>query len=123
MGYLSDVCLALKRPLFNKIVEEEKDSTVRLVNLAQIRVHEDSILLVWNQIKWYSDDEGTDVGKFWAALEKFSDSENDFFLVDMGEDVDDYQFLGDYLDNPWNIGIKRVLTWETEVGKELSIFE
>ena len=123
MGYRSDVSLVMKRDLFNKIMTETRETSTRLVNLADIRVHEDSILLVWDQVKWYSDDPGTDVGKFWAALEKFTDSEDDFYLVDMGEDFDDTQYVGEYSDNPWNIGIKRVLTWDSDVGTKLEAFK
>lgn len=119
MAYLSDVSLVLKRNLFNKIMEQTRDTSTRLVNLSHVRVNEDSILLVWNQIQWDSNDPETDVGKFWAALEKFADSENDFYLVDMGEDPDDSQFVGGYWNNPWKIGIKRVLSWDNKVGKEL----
>lgn len=123
MGYRSDVGLVLKRDLFNKIMEETRDTSTRLVNLAQVRVDGDSILLVWNQIKWYSDDSGTDVGKFWAALEKFAESEDQFYAVEMGEDPDDVQYLGQYWDNPWEPGIQRVLIWNTDVGKKLTAFK
>lgn len=124
MGYRSNVSLVMKRDLFNKIMEETRETSTRLIECVDdILVHEDSILLLWNHVKWYSDDRGTDVGKFCMSLQNNAETEDHFYMVVMGEDIGDNQYIGQYWDNPWETGIQRKLYWDSSVGNRLEAFK
>lgn len=122
MGYRSDVSLVLKRNLFNKIMEEVPEAGKRLLDYAKdLRVHGDDVLVVWNYVKWYYDDANTDVGKFCMALENNAESNNQYYLVTLGEDGESL-IEGEYWDNPWETGVVRELAFNNNLGSKFDAF-
>ena len=122
MDQFSDVSLVLKRDLFNKIMEEVPEAGKRLLDCAkELRFYQDDVLLHWENIRWYSDDAKTNVGKFYRALDKHSESNDQFYLVELGCGSVESTVEGNYWDNPWDILAVRKLTFN-DVGTKLDTF-
>lgn len=113
MGYYSDVVLVLSKKgaqALNKRIEEadmETGHTFQVDFADKYLSLENAVLYYWENIKWYT---------FFPEvrwLEDFIDSldEKDFLFVRIGEEYDDTEQDGEYLDNPFCVSISRKITF------------
>ncbi len=112
MGYRSEVAVALQPQAFTQLVEgifENTQAIKSLIDDAEVTKREDGILLYWDSIKWYEDNE--DIRAFMESLEQIND--DDWVFFEIGEELDDMRIEGCWHTNPFNLNISRSIYKET----------
>jgi hypothetical protein len=98
MGTRSDVGVALKKSLVDKLTDAQKESWFS--DADRKLEHEEGTLWVWKYVKWYAD-EYTSIKTMYAWLKNYDSS--DYRIVEACFDYpeDETSDLGGWLDNPW----------------------
>lgn len=103
MGYISEVAVAIKSDVYDSFYSSLNDQARELVDCSKIHKNEDGVLIHWDYIKWYYES----VDYFMNSL-RMIDSE-DWYLIEVGEDVDHNTQLGGWHDNPFDLWIQRTI--------------
>lgn len=110
MGYRSDVALAIKTEFIPDLIKENKNITTPEIKMLLERsdnfVKEDATLYHWNYIKWYGDDVDALISNLYNI-----NSEN-WYFIELGEDIDDNKLMGAYYDNPFDLGYVREIRFD-----------
>ena len=110
MGYRSDVALSIKTEYLPDLIKEQNNITTSeikmLLNRADTHVNGDSTLYHWGYVKWYGDD----VDTLMFNLNNIN-SEN-WYFIELGEDIDDNKLMGAYYDNPFDLGYVREIRFD-----------
>lgn len=98
MGIRSDVGVALKKSLVDKLTDEQKKSWFD--DATTVLEHEEGTLWVWEYVKWYAD-EYTSIKTMYAWLKEHDDS--DYIVVEACQDYPESEDgdRGNWLNNPW----------------------
>lgn len=117
MGYYSDASLCLSRTgvaLLRQRLENaepelrnEVESLLDYADSHYLDASREAEFWWWNDIKWYPDFE--DIGFVEALLRELDAA--DYLFLRIGEEVDDTERLGCYLDNPFNIHLVRSIQY------------
>lgn len=110
MGYRSDVALAIKTEFIPELLKDHNNipfvEIKMLLERADVMVKDDCTLYHWDYIKWYGDDVDALISNLYTI-----NSEN-WYFIELGEDIDDNKLMGAYYDNPFNLGYVRQITFE-----------
>lgn len=127
MGYYSDVALTLTKKGLKElqesldaanITQKTKDEVKELFKYSQkhsLDSSSGSKMWYWDSIKWYDyEPEYFPEVDFISSFLNSLDSEEYLFLR-IGEDLDDIETLGEYWDNPFDLGISRRIAMKEAV--------
>jgi len=123
MGYYhSDIVLCLShnaRRLLNVFIEsldtDRRELVVQFINLAQAYHRNGSVCFVWESVKWYdrvipnmADENDLQIKASKSLKEFFCEiDEEDYLLIQMGEDDENVEKIGSFNNNPFNLSMKR----------------
>lgn len=127
MGYYSNVCIALTpegyeqfKKNFNEYFEETKEDLVdhiknyfikeaEKINKPKYIAKNGAVLLKYDNYKWYENDKET-FPEITGIMKSLSElDETDYFYLRSGEDYGDNDEMGNYYDNPFEIGIVKTI--------------
>jgi hypothetical protein len=119
MGYRSEVSVVMTRELFSQIAAKIPNELAELVRYCDNFVSkENAVLMYWNYIKWYEDNNSS-VAQFMKAI---SGADTDHYqFIELGEDLDHCSQKGAYWDNPFGVDIVRKLAVDLNGSKGLSV--
>jgi hypothetical protein len=112
MGVRSDVVLAIREKVWNKLDEEYREKMFAEFNYRFF--DDEGTLIIWKDYKWYPDEEPTSSIVSWL---QDLDPEDFRILVATPEyPTDDSCDMGEWFDNPWNTQkhVTCKLSFETE---------
>lgn len=116
MGYRSEVAFVVKRSAFNDMWKIDPVTMAAVTEYADsVTKCEDSVLVLWNDIKWYTD---TEIGKFENLMNNLEN--DDYHFLRLGEDYNDSEEQGGYWDNPFDTRISRSLDYSSK-GEPLNL--
>lgn len=133
MGYYSDVAVAFTEEGYGQFKKQftellnvhrentNKDYLEEFVNKVNNPVHvaeDKSVLLSFKNYKWYEYDpkDYPEIYSFQNAINNLDDE--DFLFIRIGEETDDNEILGNYYDNPFELGIRREIAYTAPDLKE-----
>lgn len=113
MGYRSEVALVIKAQEYQKLVEgnpERIDNVKSIINDADIHKKDGAVFLYWDYIKWYDIPGGDpDVCAFMSNLNEID--EESWYMIIIGEDVNDIEINGSYYNNPFHLSLLRNISF------------
>lgn len=131
MGYRSTVALVLSpagaaalEKFMESVFEEDKDIHERVAAYfgeADVfrRTQDGASFYLWEAVKWY-DNLPEYAGPYHVS--RFLDdifymrvgiSQSDYLFIRMGDDYDDLDLLGEFYENPFGVGIRREITFNS----------
>jgi hypothetical protein len=102
MGARSDVCIAIKKDLHNKLSEDVK----KLLNddSDEVLSVDGDVLYILRGVNWNSGRE--DVGEIYAQFDKFDPEGESYFLQEGCHNYpDESECRGEWVNNPWNLDL------------------
>ena len=108
MGYRSQIAVAIKQEVYQNFLKGKNEGdNEKIISLIQStdkmsNLHGD-ILLYWESIKWYPG--YPDVDAFMLSLNSLN--HEDYYFIELGEDVEDTTIQGSWWDNPFELTINR----------------
>ncbi len=123
MGYYSEVALCLTKETNQAMLEalEKENAEVQieaksLLGDAEKHEHEEAVLYYWAWIKWYSSYPCVGfIERFLANIDNEDETNLDYKLVHVGENIADINEEGDYYDNPFNICSVQTISYDVPV--------
>lgn len=126
MGYRSDVALALTKAgveTLNRKLDEDALNRVKKQHVKELISHAQKHFIdesgdeswYWEQIKWYTDwkDDYPEIHFIDSLLRELN--EDEFYFIRIGEDYDDVEIRGLWLDNPFEITLCREIIFDNEI--------
>lgn len=101
MGYISEVAVAINPDVYDSFYNSLPESSKELLDFSKIYKNEYGVLIYWSSIKWYYES----VDHFMKYL-RMIDLDK-WFMIEIGEDADHNTELGEWIDNPFELSIRR----------------
>ncbi len=115
MSYISEIALAIKTEQFillkngkfkNKKEVKSMLSTATIYSRKGDNMFPDSTLVHWKSVHWNY----PEALKFQDSLKSLS--EDDYYLIEIGDDDNHNEFKGDWQDNPFMLQLRRSIYME-----------